>query len=141
MGDCRAARVLFLWQRLKNEIQGTVYTTSREVDILVTKREHKGNMSTPRQRLKFQNLLVFSRKLHGKGNTDTVLPLYMTSFVSMVIPTHSEQTFFPLSNKEVEHETFSYITDIRLGIQREGELEIFGVFFSYVIVMCLVQTL
>lgn len=74
---------------------------------------HRGNRPTSRQRLKFQ-MLVFSRKIHGKGNTEIVLPLYITSFVSMVIPTHSEQTSFPLSNKEVEHETFSYITDLRL---------------------------
>lgn len=74
-------------------------------------------MPTPRQKLKFQMLLVFSRKIYGQGNTEIVLPLYITSFVSMVIPTHSEQTLCPLSNKEVEHEAFSYITDLGLEMQ------------------------
>lgn len=74
-------------------------------------------MPTPRQKLQFQMLLVFSRKIYGKGNTEIVLPLFITSFVSMVIPTHSEQTFLPLSNKEVGHEVVSYITDLGLEMQ------------------------
>lgn len=98
-----------------------VCTTSREADILVTEREHRGNMPTPRQKLKFQMLLVFTRKIYGQGNSETALPLYITSFVSMVIPTHSEQTFFPLSNKEVEHEAVSYITDLGREMQWEAE--------------------
>lgn len=98
-----------------------VCTTSREADILVTESEHRGNMPTPRQKLKFQMLLVFTRKIYGQGNPETVLPLYITSFVSMVIPTHSEQTFFPLSNKEVEHEAVSYITDLGQEMQWEAE--------------------
>lgn len=78
-------------------------------------------MPTLRQKLQFQMLLVFSRKIYGKGNTEIVLPLFITSFVSMVIPTHSEQTFLPLSNKEVEHEVVSYITDLGLKMQWEAE--------------------